>query len=220
MSQSRGKKRAAAAFEWHENNADNYHPTEHQEPRTTCIRHTGYDLDALGRSSYTTTYLTAPASPDKRPGPSGRPVDEDMDVLPHQQDCPDMTCLEDGLQDDAALDPQYQRHITQLSEDDVPKRRLRITQDCNTFLRELLRWDGRGDQMHTLHCPNCEGAAEPTVRCEDCYGGILVCVKCAVKIHRHHPTHRVEVSSYNCLESCPILIPTSAGVQAISSRQC
>ncbi|KZP09993.1 hypothetical protein FIBSPDRAFT_913941 [Athelia psychrophila] len=203
MSQSNRKRRAPAAFEWHENNEDSQNLIDQQEPRTTRIRHTTFNSDAAGKPSYNTAYLTAPASPEKRPGLNGRSLDEDMDTLPELQDCPDSDVEDDeGVQADAALDVQYQRHIIQLSDGDAPKRMIRTTDDNPTkkwldddrddFLREMLRLDGRGDQMHILQCPNCEGTAEPIVRCKDCYGGSIVCVKCAVTTHQHLPTHCIE----------------------------
>lgn len=128
MSQSNRKRRAPAAFEWHENNEDSQNPIDQQEPRTTRIRHTTFNLDAAGKPSYNTAYLTAPASPEKRPGLNGRSLDEDMDTLPELQDCPDSDVEDDeGVQADAALDVQYQRHIIQLSDGDAPKRRIRTT---------------------------------------------------------------------------------------------
>ncbi|KZP17622.1 hypothetical protein FIBSPDRAFT_957071 [Athelia psychrophila] len=193
---------AAAAFNWHDIEDD--HSIDCQEPRTTRFRHTGYNLDATGNSSYATTYLTAPASPDKRPAHSSGLIDEeDMDSLPQLQDCPDLDDdNNNNRKGDAELDLQYQCHIIQLSDADAPRRKLRTTadnptkkwldDDRDTFLRELLRWDGRGDHMHTLKCPACGDAADPTVRCHDCYEGSLICVNCAVATHAVHPTHRVE----------------------------
>ncbi|KZP31898.1 hypothetical protein FIBSPDRAFT_944525 [Athelia psychrophila] len=205
MPQPKGKRRAAAAFDWHDIEEDDDRSIDCQEPRTTRFRHTGYNLDATGNSSYATTYLTAPASPNKRPAHGSGLVDEeDMDSLPQLQDCPDSDNDNDNddRKGDAELDLQYQRHIIQLSDADAPRRKLRTTADNPTkkwldddrdmFLRELLRWDDCGDHMHALKCPACGDAADPTVRCHDCYEGSLTCVNCAVATHAVHPTHRVE----------------------------
>lgn len=140
MPQRKGKRRAAAAFDWHDIEGDDDRSINCQEPRTTRFRHTGYNLDTTGNSSYATTYLTAAASPNKRPAHGSGPVDEeDMDSLPQLQDCPDSDDDDDNddRKGDAELDLQYQRHIIQLSDADAPRRKLRTTavsivQRCRT----------------------------------------------------------------------------------------
>jgi hypothetical protein len=61
------KRRAAASFEW------NLVPDDNSEPQTQPdirIQHSHLHLDQSGPSSSRTAYLSAPASPSKKAGPS------------------------------------------------------------------------------------------------------------------------------------------------------
>ena len=60
-------------------------------------------------------------------------------------------------------------------------------------LDELLRAEGRGEEKDKL-CPGCNDPnATPTIRCKDCYGGQIFCIKCTLHDHQSAPFHRVEV---------------------------
>ncbi|PPQ82484.1 hypothetical protein CVT26_012847 [Gymnopilus dilepis] len=65
-----------------------------------------------------------------------------------------------------------------------------------TYLDELLRWEGRGDAASQGQCTDClsrctnpPGAAE--YRCDDCFVPDLTCAPCCVKRHRTNPFHRI-----------------------------
>ncbi|KAF8057953.1 hypothetical protein FPV67DRAFT_1676638 [Lyophyllum atratum] len=66
-----------------------------------------------------------------------------------------------------------------------------------TYLDELIRWEGRGDARSQVHCVDCVARKAVTpaaaeVRCLECFGGDLVCPSCCCKRHRRAPFHRVE----------------------------
>lgn len=44
-------------------------------------------------------------------------------------------------------------------------------------------------------CPNPDECAEGVYRCQDCYGGQLLCQPCILRSHRGHFLHRIEVCS-------------------------
>lgn len=58
------------------------------------------------------------------------------------------------------------------------------------YLDELLRLEGKGKA--DICCPDCDNSF-PTIRCDDCHGGELVCKPCALARHHRHPLHRVNV---------------------------
>ncbi|KAI0055821.1 hypothetical protein BV25DRAFT_1921506 [Artomyces pyxidatus] len=60
------------------------------------------------------------------------------------------------------------------------------------YLDEVIRLDGRGMFADTTSCPMCGVAGSPTIRCRDCFGGELLCVPCAVKMHSRNPLHMTE----------------------------
>jgi hypothetical protein len=61
----------------------------------------------------------------------------------------------------------------------------------DTFLLELLRLDGCGDEALWHKCRLCNEASN--VRCEDCFGGELFCRLCMIDLHAISPLHRIEV---------------------------
>lgn len=65
----------------------------------------------------------------------------------------------------------------------------------NSLLDALLRREGRGPWV-TKGCMG-EGCLElrAEFRCEDCFGGRLLCGRCVVERHREEPLHIVHVSS-------------------------
>ncbi|KAF9777681.1 hypothetical protein BJ322DRAFT_1114817 [Thelephora terrestris] len=66
-------------------------------------------------------------------------------------------------------------------------------QHRSVFLDELLRLDGLGDASEGLKpCPDC--ANHPgSLRCGDCFGGVLRCSGCMVSAHKSLPLHRIQL---------------------------
>lgn len=62
------------------------------------------------------------------------------------------------------------------------------------YLDELLRTEGLGS--HNTLCLHCQ-ARDGSVKCMDCFGGGLHCVKCTLEQHRFLPLHRVLVSRFS-----------------------
>lgn len=74
------------------------------------------------------------------------------------------------------------------------------TQARQSYLEELIRWEGRGDYMRDSSCPDCvsrgrEPPSAPEFRCLDCFLPDLTCRECCVRRHRLNPLHIVEVRS-------------------------
>lgn len=60
-------------------------------------------------------------------------------------------------------------------------------------LDELLRSEGRGSEREKP-CPRClDATMTPCIRCEDCFGGELLCEGCSAVEHRTNPFHRIKV---------------------------
>ncbi|KAJ7511255.1 hypothetical protein B0H11DRAFT_1700222, partial [Mycena galericulata] len=60
------------------------------------------------------------------------------------------------------------------------------------FIREILRWEGRGDHRSYSICGECS-VDKAEYRCRDCMGGgQLICSGCLVKRHRQLPLHRTQ----------------------------
>ncbi|KAF7296779.1 CxC2 domain-containing protein [Mycena indigotica] len=59
----------------------------------------------------------------------------------------------------------------------------------DTYLKILLWREGRG--YWPDFCAKCE-VADPVYRCEDCFGGGLLCKACCLDVHRLHPLHIVQ----------------------------
>jgi len=66
--------------------------------------------------------------------------------------------------------------------------------DRDIYLGELLRCDGRGDNMSQVGCGYC-AVGLPSYRCKDCFSEELYCKECVVELHACNPLHRIEVSS-------------------------
>ncbi|KAJ7788895.1 hypothetical protein B0H14DRAFT_3095035 [Mycena olivaceomarginata] len=66
-------------------------------------------------------------------------------------------------------------------------------QNCEDFLDEVLRHDGRGDYIDQGVCagPGCE-ATEILYRCTDCMHGCLYCGSCVKRLHASMPFHQIE----------------------------
>lgn len=124
MSHSR-KRRIPSGFEW--TNDDTSGGIQDVE-RTTLIRHTNFNLEMAGGSSSRTEFVTAPASPEKRPGVSTtHSYDNDGDdIMPALGDTyPESDDEDEG--DIEAVDPEYQAHLNQLEPSDAPRMRRKRT---------------------------------------------------------------------------------------------
>lgn len=77
------------------------------------------------------------------------------------------------------------------------------------YLDELLRIEGLGEEAQPPRCPCCppESASEGKYKCEDCFGGALLCEKCTVEKHKFLPLHRLLVSSL-----CSVLLEKISNV--------
>jgi hypothetical protein len=57
----------------------------------------------------------------------------------------------------------------------------------------LIKREGRGPWRST--CTICKDP-NPTWRCEDCFGGRMLCTSCVLERHREEPLHCLQVSFY------------------------
>ncbi|PPR02783.1 hypothetical protein CVT26_009394 [Gymnopilus dilepis] len=123
-----------------------------------------------------------------------------------------------GPQDDAnyTLDPNADSYNNQLEADvmdeatpaekPAKKQRSKVSKRPHvvwmelhrqSYLDEMLRWEGRADASTQGQCLDCvarstnpPGLAE--YRCSDCFIPDLTCASCCVKRHRTNPFHRIE----------------------------
>ena len=68
----------------------------------------------------------------------------------------------------------------------------------DTYLKEMIRWSGRGDFRTARECPDCivrqsETPGSPEYRCIECSHPDLVCLSCCLKRHQVHPLHWIQV---------------------------
>jgi hypothetical protein len=69
-----------------------------------------------------------------------------------------------------------------------------LEHDRQTYLTELIRWEGRGGSSEI--CPGCKTEAA-RFRCDDCTDMAMYCQDCTLARHCQHPLHRLKV----CLKS-------------------
>lgn len=74
------------------------------------------------------------------------------------------------------------------------------TKARDTYLDEMLRWEGRGEFGRTSECPDCVlrksmSPGLPLIRCLDCFLPDLTCAECCIRRHQLNPCHVIEVSS-------------------------
>lgn len=62
----------------------------------------------------------------------------------------------------------------------------------NEYLDACLTLNGRGRHDKCSTCPKCQ-KANPTFRCQDCFGFALYCKTCISDHHRNEPLHFLEV---------------------------
>ncbi|KAI0054692.1 hypothetical protein BV25DRAFT_1873293 [Artomyces pyxidatus] len=61
----------------------------------------------------------------------------------------------------------------------------------DTFLDELLRHEGLGNNTELPHCQSCQEAVGE-LKCRDCTGALHLCAGCIVSAHAMEPLHRIE----------------------------
>ncbi|KAG6819140.1 hypothetical protein H0H93_014961 [Arthromyces matolae] len=66
-----------------------------------------------------------------------------------------------------------------------------------SYLDEMLRWEGRGDVRGEIQCPDClrrgnPQPGAPQYRCLECFIPDLVCADCCVRRHQQQPLHTIE----------------------------
>ncbi|KAG1864355.1 hypothetical protein F4604DRAFT_1882078 [Suillus subluteus] len=71
----------------------------------------------------------------------------------------------------------------------VAKEQRRWTAECQSYLDEFIRLEGRGDASHSCH--NC-GDLNATFRCDDCFSVGLYYQSCLTHIHQNMPLHRLK----------------------------
>lgn len=67
----------------------------------------------------------------------------------------------------------------------------------DTYLHEMMRHEGLGDNTSPGMCTNCRTETVTrlaTVRCKECFDRRLYCHTCIVSAHKRMPLHRIEVS--------------------------
>ncbi|KAJ6483545.1 hypothetical protein C8R47DRAFT_1217624 [Mycena vitilis] len=134
------------------------------------------------RSTFTT--VPTPASPAKKTRlPAERPPSPPL--LP-----------ENWAQEYSEFDAEYgvglQKGPRDLRDSDAPHEQwARLKREI--YLDELLRLDGRGDDIRQAKCAG-EGCTDTAFiyRCIDCVHTALYCKACLTQIHRRMPLHRVE----------------------------
>lgn len=59
------------------------------------------------------------------------------------------------------------------------------------YLDRMMRLEGRG-AWWTKGCAQCK-ESNPTWRCEDCFGGRMLCMSCCISRHQDEPLHLLQV---------------------------
>ncbi|PPR01605.1 hypothetical protein CVT26_013324 [Gymnopilus dilepis] len=75
-----------------------------------------------------------------------------------------------------------------------------------SYLEEMLRWEGRADASTSSECPDCiarsvKAPLAAEYRCQECFLPDLVCASCCVKRHKMNPFHRIEKWSGSSFEN-------------------
>ncbi|KAL0571368.1 hypothetical protein V5O48_010593 [Marasmius crinis-equi] len=79
---------------------------------------------------------------------------------------------------------------------------LELKEQAGTFLKELIRLDGRGSG--TTACGGCGTAEGVAFRCRSCADGLHYCQSCIVDRHWERPTDRVEFWNGSYFERKPL----------------
>ncbi|KAJ7278650.1 hypothetical protein C8J57DRAFT_1221491 [Mycena rebaudengoi] len=143
------------------------------------------------RRNYRDIVPLAPPSPVKRARMQGSyavPVLETNGAAVVFNDMPSDLYQMPGLGEDdpplASLPARINTNRFKLS-DKVLNRFMHNLRD--TFLKELVRRDGCVDASEEM-CPRCK-AAIPMHRCQECFGGEVLCAACCIDMHLENPLH-------------------------------
>jgi hypothetical protein len=191
---------------------------------TLNVHHQAFDVRGPAYTS-ALSYMPTMGSPRKpSANQAGHEIHWNFEPVPEAQ----------GHDDGLWMDPDYVSHIEDLT--GLPPKRKRTAgvsfhvelckcyliafeddplsmfmPEVDSFLREFLRLEGRGDHTY-LNCPNCETRAA-SIRCEDCFNGNMWCQDCTIDSHKHSPLHRVWVCVLDILLiPVPLLIAVAIGM--------
>ncbi|KAJ7026646.1 hypothetical protein C8F04DRAFT_1267867 [Mycena alexandri] len=171
---------------------DDYHLSipldEFIAPASAAVATLVERTSADGRRTYVQTFPVEPPSPVKRMRLDALRT-EDSTPMDDDPPLPDLSAFNGEsmtFQDPPPKRPKAKSKITPADKSMHEWRGLR-----DEFLRELLRLEGCGDVSEDV-CPSCN-AAQPTIRCCDCFGEELYCVACTVEMHGRNPLHVIEV---------------------------
>ena len=79
-----------------------------------------------------------------------------------------------------------------------------LKDECELFLEELMRHEGRGVFTDDGHCELCRD--DGMYRCLDCIGVHFLCAGCISRVHSFNPFHTIEVSFWASHKSfCAVL---------------
>ncbi|KAJ7028941.1 hypothetical protein C8F04DRAFT_1265508 [Mycena alexandri] len=158
---------------------------------------------ADGRRTYAQTFPIEPPSPVKRMRLDALRT-EDSTPMDDNPPLPDLSAFNafdaeldserydmdlGGIYDLPGPPPKRPKAKSKITPADKSMHEWRGLRD--EFLWELLRLEGCGDVSEDV-CPSCN-AAQPTIRCCDCFGEELYCVACTVEMHGRNPLHVIEV---------------------------
>jgi len=66
-----------------------------------------------------------------------------------------------------------------------------VSHSRSLTLDEMIRLEGRGSYARSV-CAECSNS-QPTLHCDDCFGGELFCEECVIKLHVRNPLHNITV---------------------------
>ncbi|OSC96667.1 hypothetical protein PYCCODRAFT_1448403 [Trametes coccinea BRFM310] len=162
------------------------HPSSLPPSVTTTIhRHVDYSFSSV-RPSVRTSYVSKQESASKR-------AQTESDNPPAVD--PPASSLLSVFVDGVDLDYEYYESGVSLDGEGNRQRRagdrplLRWIPGIDTYLAEMLRLKGRGDQIDGK-CHTCQSSMA-AFRCADCFTTALFCAKCLVTAHQRQPLHRV-----------------------------
>ena len=89
----------------------------------------------------------------------------------------------------------------------------------STILDEILSLDGPcGRSLNS--CNSCSSPQDaPLYRCLECSHSLLNCAQCTIELHKIHPLHRLEVSSFYLLHRHPSIQVTHSSGKTGSSKE-
>jgi hypothetical protein len=175
---------------------------------------------ADGRRQYREQVAVAPPTPDKHAHEL-----VEIDTATQMDEFQHIDLLERQVQEEDEIKPRSRRYVSSVSQIFLPPSwsagliSVLLLQDeplkqwiplRDEYLDELLRLEGRGE-FTSPTCPSCVHDAfdvfddsstpsPPSIRCQDCFTGELLCEKCCVRLHRQHPLHVIEVSEVSCFK--------------------